>query len=158
MWILSTQLRPSKIGEWCALWPFDGCGLHELPQKEALRIFPFFDNDATIGGLFRQLPQYIAATQDVVIECEGEKVEWCRVFQEVLPKWSSCCRLLWLFVDVRILSHSSQTSFHSVMGRRNQNLKTRRKLRSEANSKNFALSHSVTNKEYIGQKYWVYGR
>ena len=125
---------------------------------EALRIFPFLDNDATIGGLFRQLPQYIAATQDVVIECEGEKVEWCRVFQEVLPNWSSCCRLLWLFVDVRILSHSSQTSFHSVMGRRNQNLKTRRKLRSEANSKKFGLSHSVTNKEYIGQKYWVYGR
>ena len=49
---------------------------------EALRIFPFLDNDATIGGLVRELPQYIAgaATKDVVIECEGKKVEWWRVY------------------------------------------------------------------------------
>ena len=33
MWILSTKLRPSKIREWYALWPFDGWGLHELAQK-----------------------------------------------------------------------------------------------------------------------------
>ena len=39
-------------------------------------------NDATIGGLVRELPQYIAgaATKDVVIECEGKKVEWWRVY------------------------------------------------------------------------------
>ena len=72
---------------------------------EALRIFPFLDNDATIGGLFRELPQYIAATQDVVIECEGKKVEWWRVYEEGLPNWSSCCPPLWPFVDVRILRH-----------------------------------------------------
>lgn len=41
---------------------------------EALRIFPFLDNDATIDGLVRELPQYITATQDVAIE--GTKVEW----------------------------------------------------------------------------------
>ena len=28
---------------------------------EALRIFPFFDNDATIDGLVRELPHYITA-------------------------------------------------------------------------------------------------
>ena len=65
---------------------------------EALWIFPFLDNDATIGGLFRELPRYIAATQDVVIECGGKKVEWWRVHEKGLPNWSSCCALLWLFV------------------------------------------------------------
>ena len=43
---------------------------------EALRIFPFLDNDVTIGSLVIELPQYIAgaATQDVVIQREGKKV------------------------------------------------------------------------------------
>ena len=47
---------------------------------EGLRICPFLDNDATIGCLVRELPKYIdgAATQDVVIQCEGKKVEWWR--------------------------------------------------------------------------------
>ena len=65
---------------------------------EALWIFPFLDNDATVGGLFRELPRYIAATQDVVIECGGKKVEWWRDHDKGLPNWSSCCPLLWLFV------------------------------------------------------------
>ena len=47
----------------------------------AFRIFPFLDNEATVGCLVRELPQYIAATQDVVIECEGKKVEWWRVHE-----------------------------------------------------------------------------
>ena len=50
---------------------------------EALRIFPFLDNDVTIGSLVIELPQYIAsaATQDVVIQREGKKVEWWRVYE-----------------------------------------------------------------------------
>ena len=47
----------------------------------AFRIFPFLDNEATVGCLVRELPQYIAATQDVVIECEEKKVEWWRVHE-----------------------------------------------------------------------------
>ena len=43
---------------------------------EALRIFPFLDNDATIDRLVRELPQYITATQDVAIENEERKVDW----------------------------------------------------------------------------------
>ena len=55
---------------------------------EALRIFPFLDNDVTIGSLVIELPQYIAgaATQDVVIQREGKKVEWWRVYEEGRPK------------------------------------------------------------------------
>ena len=55
---------------------------------EALRIFPFLDNDLTISSLVIELPQYItgAATQDVVIQREGKKVEWWRVCEEGRPK------------------------------------------------------------------------
>ena len=74
---------------------------------EALRIFPFLDNDVTIGSLVIELPQYIAgaATHDVVIEYEGKKVEWCRVYEEGLPNCFSCCRVLWLFADVHAFRH-----------------------------------------------------
>ena len=56
---------------------------------EALRIFPLLDNFATIDGLVRELSQYIAAAEDVAIECEGRKVEWWKVHEERLPNWSS---------------------------------------------------------------------
>ena len=59
---------------------------------EALRIFPFLDNDTTIDSLVRELPQYITATQDVAIECEGRKVEWWKVHEERLPNWSSAVK------------------------------------------------------------------
>ena len=53
----------------------------------------------------KNMPQYIAATQGVVIECEGKKVERWRVHEEEFPDWSSFCRLLWLLADVRVLRH-----------------------------------------------------
>ena len=59
---------------------------------EALRVFPFLDNDATIDGLVRELPQYITATQDVAIESEERKVEWWKVHEERLPNWSSAVK------------------------------------------------------------------
>ena len=61
---------------------------HTQATVEALRIFPFLDNDVTIGSLAIELPQYIAsaATQDVVIQREGKKVEWWRVYEEGRPK------------------------------------------------------------------------
>ena len=66
----------------------DGSGMHKLPSVEALRIFPFLDNDVSIGSLVIELPQYIAgaATQDVVIQREGKKVEWWRVYEVLRPK------------------------------------------------------------------------
>ena len=41
---------------------------------DALGIFPFLNSDATINGLIRELPQYFAAAQEVVIQCEEKKV------------------------------------------------------------------------------------
>ena len=59
---------------------------------EALRIFPFLDNDTTIDGLVRELPQYVTANHDVAIECEGRKVEWWKVHEERLPNWCSAVK------------------------------------------------------------------
>ena len=59
---------------------------------EALRIFSFLNNDATIDGLVGELPQYTTAPQDVAIECEGRKVEWWKVHEERLPNWSSAVK------------------------------------------------------------------
>ena len=35
-----------------------------------------------MNGLVRELPQYIAATEDVAIECEGKTVEWRNAYEK----------------------------------------------------------------------------
>ena len=59
---------------------------------EALRVLPFLDNDETINGLVRALPQYITAIADVAIECKGTKFEWWKIHDERLPNWSSAVK------------------------------------------------------------------
>ena len=55
--------------------PFDGPMVETYTSyRRSPQHFPFLDNDATIEGLARELPQYIAATQDVVIKCGGRKL------------------------------------------------------------------------------------
>ena len=73
-----------------------------------LLFFPFLDNAATIGDLVRELPQCIAATQGVVIECEGNKVEWWKVHEEGLPNWSNLACSLHLSMSSKIM-HSRTT-------------------------------------------------
>ena len=63
---------------------------------EALRILPFLDNDATIHDLIRELPQYVAAAQDVVIEQEEKKVEWWQAHADRLPNWSMAVKKILL--------------------------------------------------------------
>ena len=63
---------------------------------EALRVLPFLDNDATITGLIRELPQYVAAAQDVVIEQEEKKVEWWQAHADRLPNWSMAVKKILL--------------------------------------------------------------
>ena len=123
---------------------------------EALRIFSVLDNDATIGGLSRELPQYIAATQDVVIECEGKKVEWWRVHEEGLPNWSSWCPLLWLSLSMSgFYVTSPRLPFSQSWGNKTKIQKLAGNYGLKQTQNNFALFYSVTNKEYLGQKYWV---
>ena len=56
---------------------------------EALRIFPFLNSDAIINSLTRELPNYVAAAQDVIIPSEEKKVKWWHHHAEQLPNWSS---------------------------------------------------------------------
>ena len=53
-------------------------------QRRRPQDFPFLDNDASIDGLVRELPQYIAAPGDVAIQCKGKIVEWWKVHEERL--------------------------------------------------------------------------
>ena len=57
--------------------------------SRSLTIFPFLNSDAAINGLIRELPQHVAAAQDVAIQCEEKKVEWWKIHAEQLPCWSS---------------------------------------------------------------------
>ena len=41
---------------------------------EAFRTFPFLDNDATMNGFVRELPQYIAATEMGLLNATEEKL------------------------------------------------------------------------------------
>lgn len=59
---------------------------------EALRIFPFLYSDGTFNSLVRELPQYMTASQDLVIECEEKKVKWWQLLEEQLPYWSSAVK------------------------------------------------------------------
>ena len=59
---------------------------------EALRIFPFLDDDGIINGLKAELPAYLAATEDVVINTEDRKVEWWHNHKDQLPHWASAVK------------------------------------------------------------------
>ncbi|CAB4040917.1 DNA-directed primase polymerase, partial [Paramuricea clavata] len=59
---------------------------------KTLKIFPFLNNDATIDALVKELPQYVAAAQDVIISSEEKKVEWWKHHAEQLPNWSSAVK------------------------------------------------------------------
>ena len=43
---------------------------------ESLRAFPFLDSDEIINGLKAELPDYLAAAEDVNVLNEEQKVEW----------------------------------------------------------------------------------
>ena len=59
---------------------------------EALRIFSFLDDDRIINGLKAELPAYLAATEDVVINTEERKVEWLHNHKDQLPHWASAVK------------------------------------------------------------------
>ena len=59
---------------------------------EALRIFPFLDDDGIINGLKAELPAYLAATEDVVINTEERKVDLWHNHKDQLPHWASAVK------------------------------------------------------------------
>ena len=54
---------------------------------EALWIFPFVVDDGIINGLKAEIPFYLAATEDVVINTEEQKVKWWHDHKDRLPHW-----------------------------------------------------------------------
>ena len=58
----------------------------------ALRIFPFLNSDRIIDGLIAELPDYVAAAQDVVVTTEEEKVKWWCQQVERLPRLSAAVK------------------------------------------------------------------
>ena len=63
---------------------------------EALRIVPFLDDHGIINGLKAELPAYLAATEDVVINTEEGKVKWWHDHKDQLPHWASAVTKLLL--------------------------------------------------------------
>ena len=59
---------------------------------EALRIFPFLDDDGIINDLKTKLPAYLAATEDLVINTEKRKVQWWHNHKDQLPHWISAVK------------------------------------------------------------------
>ena len=58
----------------------------------ALRVFPFLNSDRITDGLIAELPDYVAAAQDVVVTTEEEKVKWWCQHVERLPRWSAAVK------------------------------------------------------------------
>lgn len=60
---------------------------------EALQIFPFLDDDDwIINGLKDELPAYLAASEEVVINTEDRKVKWWHDHKDQLPHWASAAK------------------------------------------------------------------
>ena len=52
-----------------------------------IETFPFLDSDEIINGLKAELPDYLAAAEDVSVLNEEQKVEWWHRQEERLPRW-----------------------------------------------------------------------
>lgn len=50
--------------------------------------FPFLDNDNIIANLARELPDYLASADGVVMANEEEKLAWSAAHSDILPHWA----------------------------------------------------------------------
>ena len=56
---------------------------------EVLRQFLILDSNYVINDLITELPNYLAAAQDVIMPCKKDTVKWWRQQSDNLPHWSS---------------------------------------------------------------------
>ena len=87
---LHDTLSTFKAAQMCPvtvqlLWPTPA-------NVEALRQFPFLDSNDVINDLITELPNYLAAAQDVIMPCEEDKMKWWRQQSDNLPHWSSAVK------------------------------------------------------------------
>ena len=60
----------------------------------ALRILPALDDDGTITQLIEELPAYVVAAADAVIDADSSRLDWWRN-QTRLPGWSRVARIVY---------------------------------------------------------------
>ena len=61
---------------------------------EESRNFPFLENDNIIVNLARELPDYLAAADGVVMANEEEKLAWWAAHSDTLPHWAGVVKKL----------------------------------------------------------------
>ena len=81
------------------------------------------NSDMIIDGLIAELPDYVAAAQDVVVTTEEEKVKWWCQHVERIPRWSVAVKQILLLqlssaAAERAFSLLS-AAFNTAPGRRN---------------------------------------
>ena len=57
-----------------------------------MRIFAFLGDDGIINSQKAELPAYLAANEDVVINTEERKVQWWHNHKDQLPHWASAVK------------------------------------------------------------------
>ena len=57
-----------------------------------MRIFAFLDDDGIINSLKAELPAYLAANEDVVINTEERNVQWWHNHKDQPPHWASAVK------------------------------------------------------------------
>ena len=88
-------VRAFKVARLCC--PMQVQHLHPTAASlEEFRNFPFLDNDNIIANLARELPDYLAAADGVVMEDEEEKLAWWAANSVRLPHWASLLKKLLL--------------------------------------------------------------
>ena len=88
-------VRAFKVPRLCC--PMQVQHLHPMAASlEEFRNFPFLDNDNIIANLARELPDYLAAADGVVMEDEEEKLAWWAANSVRLPHWASLLKKLLL--------------------------------------------------------------
>ena len=62
-------------------------------ELDALRSFPFLDDDETIANLQKELSLYRAEAGGILLE-DGHQMVWFHNHSDCLPHWSQTARLL----------------------------------------------------------------
>ena len=65
-------------------------------SDEELELFPFPNNDATLAGLARELPLYLAIDDGAVVPSEDGKVRWWSSQERAVPNWSEAVKKILL--------------------------------------------------------------
>ena len=88
-----TTVRAFKVARLCC--PMQVQNLNPTAASvEEFRNFPFLDNDTIIANLARELPDYLAAADGVVMANEEEKLAWWAAHSDTPPHWAGVVKKL----------------------------------------------------------------